>query len=103
MTNRPINPDHHFVSGMSVRALADAAGITIDRARAYCNARTLEGVLYRSGQGHSATYYRRSDVPAETLPAPATMRPLRKAFAACPIPVRDGGRVAPINLQRDYV
>lgn len=98
-------PHEHFESGMTTAAFAKAAGITADRALKYCTNAIVDGRMYRIGSGQTARFFLKGEGPRMYVALVSTpMTPLSRAFPGPTIiPVRAGGRVAPINLQRDYV
>lgn len=100
-TPRPIWPA--FRPGMSAPELCKACGQTMNNVHRVLTRAINDHVLRREKEGHVFRYYPYGD-GAPSVPAAAPMRPLRQAFAGpAVIPVRSGGRVMPINLNRGFV
>lgn len=97
---RPIWPA--FKPGMSAPELCTATGQTTSSVHRVLIRAVQDHVLRREKVGKEYRYYPYADRPPVLNPPP--MQPLRKAFPGRGvIPVREGGRIVPINMNRGYV
>lgn len=101
MTHKPLHLLDTFRPGMSAPDLAKASRLSHTTVLQWLSRQT-PGKLYRRKVGRTYRYYPRQD-EAQDNPQPP-MQPLQKAFSGpAVIPVREGGRIVPINLNRGYL